>query len=529
MCNEILVNEEVEANKYCFNCLKISIVIAVIALICNEVGIFTVNKVVLRGAVIFVVILASCVLGIVHKKGYEYKWVKYVLITMEVIGLYIVATFLTYNIVLALGFPFLMAGYYKEKKLTSYTFGLSVVLLVISVLVGYKYGSCDLNIVKLNDPAAREIIRNCSDGLNGTLKINATNKLNLKLVYYIATGIILPRIMFLVVYSKMAYAISSRSRKMEEARQELTNNNDKMFNEMVEAVQKVKDNINKGTKYIKELDISTEKSMEIYKTISDGNIDNAKSFEKQTELSRNITKLIEHVEDKTNGAIIVSDKSMEELKDSKLAMLDLKNKSTRVLEFNEEVLAVIREFIAKVRNVKNITEGINDISEQTNLLSLNASIESARAGEAGKGFAVVAEEIRKLADETGILTKNIDNIVKELENNALKAENVVNEVTKAIDEENSTIDMNMDKFENMENEIKVLDGDMKEILLRIKDVVDYNNVIMKHTSDLTLATQEVTTCIEKALIINEDNKEKTHDTKVVMDDVLQVVSGLTVE
>jgi hypothetical protein len=52
---------------------------------------------------------------------------------------------------------------------------------------------------------------------------------------------------------------------------------------------------------------------------------------------------------------------------------------------------------------------------------------------------------------------------------------------------------------------------------------------MKHTSDLTLATQEVTTCIEKALIINEDNKEKTHDTKVVMDDVLQVVSGLTVE
>ena len=163
------------------------------------------------------------------------------------------------------------------------------------------------------------------------------------------------------------------------------------------------------------------------------------------------------------------------------------------------------------------------------MLSLNASIESARAGEAGKGFAVVAEEIRKLADETGILTKNIDNIVKELENNALKAENVVNEVTKAIDEENSTIDMNMDKFENMENEIKVLDGDMKEILLRIKDVVDYNNVIMKHTSDLTLATQEVTTCIEKALIINEDNKEKTHDTKVVMDDVLQVVSGLTVE
>ena len=33
---------------------------------------------------------------------------------------------------------------------------------------------------------------------------------------------------------------------------------------------------------------------------------------------------------------------------------------------------------------------------------LNAAIEAARAGEAGRGFAVVSDEIRKLAEQSGL-------------------------------------------------------------------------------------------------------------------------------
>jgi methyl-accepting chemotaxis protein len=61
------------------------------------------------------------------------------------------------------------------------------------------------------------------------------------------------------------------------------------------------------------------------------------------------------------------------------------------------------------QDIGKITETITDISEQTNLLSLNATIEAARAGEAGKGFVVVANEIKDLARQTAISTKDIKN------------------------------------------------------------------------------------------------------------------------
>ncbi len=60
------------------------------------------------------------------------------------------------------------------------------------------------------------------------------------------------------------------------------------------------------------------------------------------------------------------------------------------------------------REIAKALLAIRELSENTNLLALNAAIEAARAGEQGRGFAVVAGEVRRLAESTRTVTREIE-------------------------------------------------------------------------------------------------------------------------
>jgi hypothetical protein len=64
--------------------------------------------------------------------------------------------------------------------------------------------------------------------------------------------------------------------------------------------------------------------------------------------------------------------------------------------------------------VLKVLEGVNAIARQTTMLSFNVSIEAARAGDLGRGFAVIGDEIRKLASEVQLLSKDVRERVETL-------------------------------------------------------------------------------------------------------------------
>ena len=74
----------------------------------------------------------------------------------------------------------------------------------------------------------------------------------------------------------------------------------------------------------------------------------------------------------------------------------------------------IKDIIGTVEKRIEDHRFVNDrITSQVNILALNATIEAARAGDAGRGFAVVATEVKNLASQAAIASKELSAILSD--------------------------------------------------------------------------------------------------------------------
>jgi methyl-accepting chemotaxis protein len=233
--------------------------------------------------------------------------------------------------------------------------------------------------------------------------------------------------------------------------------------------------------------------------------------------------------------------SAKEMKSRSDKMLDLVEQGITTVETqsigmkrNVEVTARVSETIdllaRQAAGISNVTRSISDIAEQTNLLSLNASIEAARAGEHGKGFAVVAQQVRKLAEESTSLTREVFGFVKSIEQGIQQAiksiqvnEEVVNKQTELIQQTEHVFSDIVDSVRFISVEISRFAEQSSLMLTSSQQIASSMENISAITQQSAAGTEQVSASMSEQITTVQDIVKQSEEMTRVVTQLQQTI------
>ncbi len=191
----------------------------------------------------------------------------------------------------------------------------------------------------------------------------------------------------------------------------------------------------------------------------------------------------------------------KELNTTSLATAELMQKGTHILTYLmantkesndalstlEDIIKSTNESAEKISVASNVIEAI---AEQTNLLSLNAAIEAARAGESGKGFAVVAGEIKKLAEQSTVSVKSINEIVQSLQDSMNLAFTSMSKTSDSIKSQTHSIVDTQSIFSELTQSIEVFRTRVNALNIAGSDMASKKNSILDILQSLSATAEE---------------------------------------
>ena len=261
----------------------------------------------------------------------------------------------------------------------------------------------------------------------------------------------------------------------------------------IEQVGKETDQVSEGSKQQANFANATAAAVEEM-TASVGQIaDSARNAEQMTrEAGRVSQQLVGDVRDTSNEIALISD-TIEQLETV------LKGLDSRSMEIN------------------NIVGVIKDVSDQTNLLALNAAIEAARAGEQGRGFAVVADEVRKLAERTGVSTVEIGSMIRLIQDETKSAvssmESAVQQVHRGV-EKSRAVTQSIEQIEKSSQEVEKA---LSSIATATAEQSTASHEIAKNIERIHEMTESSDASIQKTQTETNKLRNLAHELRGLMD------------
>ena len=148
-----------------------------------------------------------------------------------------------------------------------------------------------------------------------------------------------------------------------------------------------------------------------------------------------IISSIKEVEEKAQTSARLSERVSNEASTLGVTSIErTKQGMDRIKQSVQRTAGVLHKLGGRSEEIGNILTVIDDITEQTTLLALNAAILASQAGEKGKGFSVVADEIKSLAERTGLSTQEIASLIQSVQQEVKAAQDNMKEGIKSVEE-----------------------------------------------------------------------------------------------
>lgn len=290
------------------------------------------------------------------------------------------------------------------------------------------------------------------------------------------------------------------------------------------------DQVTQDTKSVNEFTgqvvIISEQIGKAIEEIARGTLEQADDSEMVVEKTDELGQKINKVSDNINTIKNITDHTLEITKSSNDIVNELNTKAEQTNEIMKDVLQDIHSMDRLSQAIGKIVMVITEIGHQTNLLALNASIEAVRSGRNGQGFVVIASEIRKLADQSLVATKEITNIV---ENVQKQTKNTVNKALlseKIMESQNEALSRTIETFDCISISMNQLVTRVNDILGDVSEMEECKNSVLQSIQNISAVSEE-TAAMSEEMTASVD--KQMNDMQVLYrksDNLEELVMGL---